>query len=164
MWGVSGPVELGVSIMAACDSHNKLLEFLSTMDTVECVQRLVGGSSDIQLWFRGPRPLGDFLTQWCTLHHAWRNVRLRTLAPAPQYVAIVPDDMLAVQELHMATEGMDSMSVCMSCRQPGVSPIVTKAVGQQNGNEKRAILFFCSGCISVHNDVGIADLPLPSTS
>ena len=63
MWGVSGPVELGVSIMAAGDSQNKLLEFLCTMDTVECVQRLVGGSSGIQLWFRGPRLLGDFLTQ-----------------------------------------------------------------------------------------------------
>ena len=159
MWGVSGPVELGVSIMAAGDSQNKLLEFLCTMDTVECVQRLVGGSSGIQLWFRGPRLLGDFLTQWCTLHHAWRNARLCTLAPAAQYIAIVPDDMLAVQELHMATEGMDSKSVCISCRQPGVQPIVAKAVGQQNGNARRAVLFFCAGCISVHNDVGVAELP-----
>ena len=65
MWGVSGPVELGVSIMAACDFQNKILEFLSTMDAFECVQRLVGGSSDIQLWFRGFRPLGGFQTQWC---------------------------------------------------------------------------------------------------
>ena len=159
MWGVSGSVKLGVSIAVTSDSQCAFLEFLSTIDEVEAVQKLVGDSSGIQLWFRGPRPLGDFLARWCALAHAWKYASLHTLAPEVPYIAIVPDDMLAVQELHMATEGMDSESVCIACHQPGVQPIITQAVGQKHGNTRRAVLFFCAKCVAVHDDVAIADLP-----
>ena len=54
IWGVSGPVKLGVSNAVTSDSQCAFLEFLSTTNEVEGVHRLVGGSCSIQLWFRGP--------------------------------------------------------------------------------------------------------------
>ena len=159
MWGVSGPVALGVGIWTSGAENQAVLEFLSKLSSTGDVQRLIGRPSEIQLWFRGPRPLGDFLLQWCTISHRWRHLRLRTLNPPGQYLAILPDDMLAVQELHLATEGMDSESICPQCRMPGVRPIVTGAQKQLHGNPGRAVRFLCVKCGSVHDDVMVADLP-----
>jgi len=105
----------------------------------------------LQIWFRGPRALGDFLVQWCACASPLKGQSIRTLAPQSTYVAIVPDDILAVQELHMASEGMDSGSICAGCAKPGVTPIVVSARNQAHGNPNRAVRFFCHHCCSVHD-------------
>ena len=38
--------------------------------------------------------------EWFSVDHAWRKLTLLILAPPPAYIAILPDDMMAVQELH----------------------------------------------------------------
>ena len=159
MWGVSGVAALGVSLVVTAAQHAAILEHLSTLSAAVGIQRVVGTDSAIQLWFRGPRPLGDFLLQWCCSKHPWSSTRLCTLDLPGQFLAITPDDMMAVQELHMAAEGMDSESICPNCRMPGVKPIVTSATAQQHGNPGRIVRFLCTRCTSVHDDVAVADLP-----
>jgi hypothetical protein len=59
---------------------------------------------------------------------------------------------------------MDSESICMRCRAPGVQPISTAADSQRHGNPKRAVRFFCQNCCSVCDDVDLAPLspcPIP---
>jgi hypothetical protein len=101
------------------------------------------GPKDLQHWLHGLRPLGDFLDLWCGADHAWASIDLEILSSNQQYVAIVPDDMLAVQELYMASEGMDSESVCFNCGMCGLQPIVTTANARPCGNPRRKIRFFC---------------------
>ena len=113
----------------------------------------------MNIWFRGPRALGDFLVRWCAQAPPFGQVAIRTLAPPTTYVAIVPDDVLAVQELNLAREGMYSESICCKCRSPVVQPIVTTATSQKCGNPRRAVSFFCHQCCSVNDDVELAPLP-----
>ena len=86
-------------------------------------------------------------------------MRLQLLAPSEQYVAVVADDILAVQELHMASEGMDTESICMTCAAKTVKTISTSAVAQPKGNPKRAVRFICLECQHVHDKVDLAPLP-----
>ena len=58
-----------------------------------------------------------------------------------QYVAVVADDMLAVQELHMAG---DRESIFLTCAAKTVRPVVTSAFVQLRGNPKRAVLILCT--------------------
>ena len=60
----------------------------------------------MQIWFLGPRALGDFVVQWCGVKHAWTSLELELLPSHQDYVAIVPDDMLAVREVYMASEAL----------------------------------------------------------
>ena len=83
----------------------------------------------------------------------------KVLAPLPQFVAIVPDDMLAVQELHTAREGMDSESIFPSCSARGIQPIVTSSTAQRYGEARRLIWFFCQSCCSMHDKVELAPMP-----
>jgi hypothetical protein len=162
MWGLQGTVPLGIQLMIATSAQTKLLEFLHALPQSQTVVRILGGPDDLQLWFRGPRSLGDFLHQWCSVGHAWTNLGLQILSSPQQYVAIVPDDMLAVQELHLAREGMDSESVCFNCKARDVQPIVTTSTSssaQLCGNPQRKIRFFCHSCRTVHDKVDLAPLP-----
>ena len=76
--------------------------------------------------------MGGFLVRWCSQESPLGKLTFRALASPPDNIAIVPDDMLAVQELHMAREGMISESICMRCRAPGVQPISTAADSQRH--------------------------------
>ena len=67
--------------------------------------------------------------------------------------------MLAIQEWHMANEGMETGSICPRCSSPGLQPISTGATQQRFGNPKRAVKFFCGQCTSVHETVAYAPLP-----
>jgi len=71
----------------------------------------------------------------------WSLVQLRFLASTEQHVAVVlADDMLAVQELHMAGEVTGAQNPCLTCATAKtVLPIVTSAVAQLRGNPKRAV-------------------------
>ena len=58
---------------------------------------------------------------------------------------------MAVQELHMTREGMDTESICLHCKSKGVEPIVTSASHQLCGNPSRAVRFFCPNCHPVQD-------------
>ena len=79
MWGisppVSAPVSLGVSYQLPYDQHLPLLLYLNTLqETAACV-RVEGSSQSLNLWFQGPRAVGDFLVRWCS-QPSRRNPRL----------------------------------------------------------------------------------------
>ena len=76
--------------------------------TVRATGSSPGQLSELQLWFRGPRQTGDFLVQWCKETHDLRGVKLCPLFPPTHHVATDPDDMLVIQEWHMASEGLDT--------------------------------------------------------
>ena len=66
---------------------------------------------------------------------------------------------MAVQELHLASEGMDSGSICTRCKRRGVHAIITSASRQSCGNPIRAVRFFCAQCRSVCDQVDLASMP-----
>ena len=133
MWALSGPAPLGIKQIVGRKEQANLLEFLYMLPESREIVRISNGQQDLQFWFRRPRLLGDFLNRWCSAHHSRSGSILHVLTPQPQFVAIVPDDMLAVQELHMAREGMDSESICPICSAKGIQPIVTSSTAQQFG-------------------------------
>jgi hypothetical protein len=164
MWGVAGQVDLGISLEVPPKQHHTLLSYLNALPEASGIVKIEGTGQALVMWFRGPRAFGDFLLKWCTTDHPFKEVNVHTLKPGQTYIAIVPDDILAVQELHMASEGMDTESICSNCREPGVQPISTTALKQVRGNPKRAVRFFCSKCRCVCDDVELAPLspcPIP---
>ena len=167
MWGLSGPAILGVALMLHVSRMEEALSLLQRMpSTVRIVRVAVrdggcspGQLSELQLWFRGPRQTGDFLVQWCTRIHALGGARLCPLFPPDHYVATDPDDMLAIQEWHMATEGLDTESGCPRCRSGSIQPITVTAENEPCGNPSRAVRYFCFSCNSVHNTPRLNPLP-----
>ena len=119
MWGISGQVALGICITASSEQHLHILAFLLSLPGTVDIVCVEGAAQALQIWFRGPRALGDLLVQWCASESEFHKLPVRPLVPQNTYVAIVTDDILAVQELHMAQEGMDSGSVCAGCAAPG---------------------------------------------
>ena len=68
----------------------------------------------------------------------------------------------------MATEGLDTESVCRQCKLAGIQPITITAVCQSCGNPDRAVRYFCARCQSVHDEAALkflppCPLPLPVT-
>ena len=164
MWGIAGCVVLGVAFELDENRLGEALAQLKQMSAATMVVQVVKSSAGLQLWFRGPRQAGDFLVQWCTEAHALRNVKIHALPPPAHYVATDPDDMLAVQEWHMANEGLDTESICKRCQSAGIQPITTTAKHQSCGNPDRAVRFFCARCQSVNSGVALKPLapcPLP---
>ncbi len=86
------------------------------MAMAEDILHLEGGNTGLTLWFSGPWQVGKFVASWCSGPHPLGAIPLRLLQPRSQYIAIRPDDILAVQESHMASEGLDTFSVCPTCR------------------------------------------------
>ena len=125
---------------------------LRMIPAADQVVRLAGSPTGLELWFKGPRHAGDFLAQWCVSKNDLSSAKLRTLSPPPHYIAVDPDDMLAIQEWHMANEGLDTESICPRCRSTGIQPITTTADHRPCGNPQRAIRFFCAKCLSVHDE------------
>jgi hypothetical protein len=67
----------------------------------------------LQLWFRGPTALGDFIVQWCGEEDAWAFLELELLPSHHDYVANVPDDRLAVEEVYMARCTRYGIAACL---------------------------------------------------
>ena len=65
MWGISGQVALGVCISVPCEQQSEALERLTSLPAAAEVVSVEGTDKALQIWFRGPRALGDFLVQWC---------------------------------------------------------------------------------------------------
>lgn len=67
--------------------------------------------------------------------------------------------MLSVQEWHMASEGMDTYSICPNCQAKGLHVISTSATQQKFGNPARAVRFFCEQCQSTCTEPAMAPMP-----
>ena len=157
-----GPVRsvpLEIKLIIARSKQAKLLEFLPLLQESQDIVQISGGPQDLQFWFRGTKIVWDFLFLWCGVGYAWTSLVLQILTPQPNFMAIVPDDMLAVQELHMAHEGMDSDSICPTCQARGIQPIVTSSTSQPCGNPRRMVRFFCHNYCSVHSKVELTPMP-----
>ena len=118
-----------------------------------------GRKTGLTLWFSGPRQAGNFVAHCCSDGHPLRSIRLEVLPPQGQYIATRPDDILAVQEAHMAREGMDTHSVCPACQAKGLHALSVQTVKQQYGSNTRAVKFFCTQCQTLHDNVALAPLP-----
>ena len=140
MWGVAGQVDLRIRLAVPPAQHLVLLKYLNMLPEASDITRIEGIGQALAVWFRGPRALGNFLLKWCTSEHSFKKTKVCTLKPAQTCIAIFPDDVLAIQELHMAGEGMDTESICVSCRASGVQPISTSASNQARSNSRRAFL------------------------
>ena len=167
MWGLSGPAVLGVALELHVSRIVDALTLLRKMSSAARVVRVAvhdggcspGQRSALQLWFRGPRQTGDFLVQWCTRIHDLQGVKLSPLFPPAHHVATDPDDMLAIQEWHMASEGLDTESGCQRCRSRNIQPITVTAANAPCGNPGRAVRYCCFSCNSVHDTVRLHPLP-----
>jgi len=150
IWGISGEVPIGVDLCCPLGGPTALIAKLRDLESTKPVQRIEGFDGGIRVWFRGPRPLGDFLLECSRLGE---RVLSRLVCSPPSYVAILPDDMLAMQELYLARQGMADTSLCRACLSSEVQPVVTTARQQAAGCAWRAIRFFCSGCGCVCDNV-----------
>lgn len=167
MWGLSGPAVLGVALALHVSRMEDALALLRQMSPASRVVRVAvqtegcspGQLSELQLWFRGPRQAGDFLVQWCEQTHDLVRAKLCPLFPPNHYVATDPDDMLAIQEWHMASEGLDTESGCPRCRSGNIQPITVTAENEPCGNPGRAVRYCCFSCNSVHDTVRLNPLP-----
>ena len=159
MWGISGKVILGISIaidVSAYEPTLKILRRWPVADEIVCVE---GNGDSITFWFSGPRQAGDFVAYWCLHAHSLRHLPLKVLQPQSQYIAIRPDDMLSVQEWHMASEGLDTYSICPNCSGTDLHVLSTSATAQLFGNPNRTIRFFCGQCQTLHTQLSVAPLP-----
>jgi hypothetical protein len=120
---------------------------------------LEGTSTGLTLWLSGPRQAGTFVAGSCSGAHPFGSASLRMLQPRSQYVALRPDDISAVQEWHMASEGIDTYSVCPACRAKDLKVLSVTTDHQQFGDRTRAVKFFCEQCQSFHDEVAVAPMP-----
>ena len=160
MWGVLGTVILGAkTIEVPVDQRLEVLEFLKGIHEADTIVHLSGDEQGVSLWFSGPRQASDFVVRWISIADPITSAPIRPLKPPGQYIAIRPDDMLSVQEWHMANEGMDTYSVCPSCQATGLQVISTTATQQTFGNPTRAVRLFCEQCQSVCDKPALPPMP-----
>ena len=79
----------------------------------------------------------------------WCSLAAHILAPPVPYEAILPDQMMAIEELQMTREGMDKDSIRLQCKLKGVEHVVTSTLHQTCGMTRRMVLFFCCKCCSL---------------
>ena len=152
MWGVSGKVVLGVRITKATDQlQTAMLKLLQDLEVAEDIVHLAGDEQGLTAWFSGPRQAGDFIAYWSSVVYPATGNSISPLCPPGKYIATRPDDMLSVQEWHMASEGMDTYSNCPKCQAKGLHVLSTSANQQRFGNLSRAVRFFCEECQSTHD-------------
>ena len=60
MWGLAGTIPHGVRLAVAGPREIGLIKFLRELQESLASVWISGGHQDLQLWFRGPRHLGDF--------------------------------------------------------------------------------------------------------
>ena len=68
MWGPSGAVTIGISFEISSDQLLSVITYLQgLMSATQNVVPVLKHAHSLQLWFRGPRTLGDFLVEWCSI-------------------------------------------------------------------------------------------------
>ena len=92
------------------------------MSTTQNIVSAPKYTHSLQLWFSGQRAFGDFLVEWCSIEKGLRSLAVRILAPPVPYVAILPDEMMAVQELHMTREEAVSKAIWRCANWYGTIP------------------------------------------
>jgi hypothetical protein len=160
MWGVSGKVILGVRVAAVAEQQVALLGLLNELQAVEHIVHLEGDEGGLTAWFSAPRQAGDFIAYWGSAVYPEEGTPIRPLQPPGKYIAIRSDDMLSAQEWHMASEGMDTYSVCSNCREKGLHVLSTSVTQQRlnNPGPTRAVRFFCEHCQSVCDEPAMAPM------
>ena len=166
IWGIAGTVPVGVRVHIdpdVCPVGPAILEHLRAMASTRELQAVAGSNHHLELWFRGPRPLGNFLVEWSSELPGRVGRRIHLLDAPEDFVAVIPDDMLAMQELCLARQGMAPTAQCPTCGSQAIQPVVTAApVPQQRGCPWRTVRYFCTGCQIVVDKVGYgADPPCP---
>jgi hypothetical protein len=159
MWGVSGKVVLGVKLDIQIEQQPLLLDLLRGSPDVDNMVHLTGDKHGLSIWFSDPRQAGDFIVHWSSGTHSGGEIPIHPIQPPGQHIAIRPDDTSSVQESHMASEGMDTYSVCPTCREKGLHVLNTSAVIQKFGNSCRAIRFFCMQCQTVCDEPALGPIP-----
>jgi ribonuclease HI len=159
MWGISGKVILGVNLAIDVSAYESTLGILSSWQVTNEIVCVEGKMDSVTFWFSGPRQAGDFIAHWCSHAHSLRHLRLKVLQPLSHYIAIRPDDMLSVQEWHMASEGLDTYSNCPNCSGTDLHVLSTSATAQRFGNPNRTIRFFCGQCQTLHTQLSASPLP-----
>ena len=125
MWEVAGQVSSGISFNTCRENSVPLLACVLAEN--RRVVNAEGLGSSLDIWFRGSRSLGDFLACCCSSKPSFHKPIVRTVVPSKICVAIVPDYILAVQELLLAGENMDSESSYPSSQKTRLESIVTSA-------------------------------------
>ena len=139
---------------SAPDQHVVILNRIRVMPASEDIVHIEGGPTGVTMWFSGPRQAGDFIHHWCSTDHPLRSLPLKAFEPPGKYVATRPDDMLAVQEWHMASEGLDTNSMCPRCSNNSLH-VSTGAKFQRYGNPHRAVRYFCGQCQTIRDQVAV---------
>ncbi len=153
---------LGVKLVLQQDQQLKCLGVLHSMSNSSSIVSIHGNDTGLQLWNQGPRQASDFLEQRCSqLRIPSTKSCLLTYSPAckQQYVAITPDDMLAVQEWQtrgwrqapsVLTAHQQALAFNLSALEPP-----SKALASQDERSVKLVLtadkllFFCKQCNSV---------------
>ena len=152
VWALMGCVHTGLAFEIQQVELMPLLADLGVMGrAVSGVCRIARTSEGLQLWFTGPRLLGDFLLQWCTLQPR-KRIPVTILRKPDPFLAVCPDDIIAVQELYLSEEGMSRAALCPECRSPGLVPVATSAEAQSRGSPYRAVRFWCQRCHNIHDE------------
>ena len=86
----------GVRLEIEAGNHLQVLELLGIMAIADDIVHLEGTGTGLTLWFSGPRQAGTFVASCCSEAHPFGSASLWMLQPLSQYVALRPDDILAV--------------------------------------------------------------------
>ncbi len=81
MWAISAGVILGVLVVMDNVQYLTAMSQIKTMPASHKVIRIEGTHEGLQLCFRGPRHVGDFVTQWCSREISPHDPTLRLLQP-----------------------------------------------------------------------------------
>ena len=93
MWGVSESVIQGVQLEIGAVNHLQVLELLGTIAIADDIVHLEGTSTNLTLWFSGPRQAGTFVASCCSEAPPFGSTSLWMLQPQSQYIALQPDDI-----------------------------------------------------------------------
>ena len=88
MWGLSGPITIGISLELGSEQPLSVILHLRSMSTTQNIVRALKYTHSLQLWFSGLRAFGDFLAEWCSTENRLRCLAGRALAPPAPYVAM----------------------------------------------------------------------------
>jgi hypothetical protein len=79
MFAISGKVATGV-ILGTEPQTAQVLDIVAELPAAGEAVQLINTSNGLQVWFRGPQPLGNFITAWCAQGHN-KDISIDTLYP-----------------------------------------------------------------------------------
>mmetsp|Transcript_17317 Transcript_17317/g.47682 ORF Transcript_17317/g.47682 Transcript_17317/m.47682 type:complete len:474 (-) Transcript_17317:1074-2495(-) len=133
MWGLTARLPTGLSFTGPPEQAATVLSHMSHIMASRALNQLsctaAGPLVQLQVWIPSPRFVGDFLTAWST--DSTRPPCSLQITSHPEPVVVTTaEDLLAVQELHLAQEGMDSFATCTHCGRAPVQPTLVPQCAQ----------------------------------